>query len=136
MEEGALLRLDARARLDAKEGSPQYLVKASLRRPGSIATLNFALHNQKSFSPESERFAEGLLRFVMLVAVAFVKLVRALAHYIRSNRHALAAVFPRPVLGSGQQSRARSQAALPFRDHKPIHFRANIAFKERVSAHV
>jgi hypothetical protein len=34
--EGALLRLDARGRLDAEEGSPQYLVKASLRRPGSI----------------------------------------------------------------------------------------------------
>src|ERR1700722_7506973 len=36
MAQGALLRLDAGGRLDAKKGSPQYLAKASLRRQGSI----------------------------------------------------------------------------------------------------
>ena len=37
MEEGALLRLDAGGRLDAKEGILEHLVKAGVRRHGSIA---------------------------------------------------------------------------------------------------
>jgi len=44
MEEGALLRLDADRRLDAKEGRLQDLVEASFRRQGSIAKFNFAFH--------------------------------------------------------------------------------------------
>jgi hypothetical protein len=35
----------------------------------------------------------------MLVAVPFVKLVGALADYVRTDGHALAAVFAGPILG-------------------------------------
>src|SRR5258708_32316524 len=72
----------------------------------------------------------------MLVAVAFVKFVRALANYIRPDRHALAAVLARPIFRGGQQSRTCSQAALPFGDNKSVHFRADFAFKKHVPAHV
>src|SRR5467141_1261290 len=85
---------------------------------------------------ELQRFAKRLLRFVMFVAVAFVKLVCALANYIGTHRHALTTVFARPIFGGRQQPRARSQAALPFRDYQPVHFRADSHFKKRLPAHV
>src|SRR5215472_4805551 len=47
-----------------------------------------------------ERLSERFLRFVVLVAVAFVELVGALADYVRTDGHALASVFAGPVLGS------------------------------------
>src|SRR5947208_16957049 len=75
--------------------------------------------------PELQRFAERFLRFVMLVAVAFVKLVRALANYIRTHRHALAAMFARPIFRRRQQPRARPQAPQTFCHDKPVHFRAD-----------
>ena len=84
----------------------------------------------------SERFAEGFLCLEVFVALAFVKLVRALADYVGTDRHALAAVFARPFFSGGQQSRARSQATLPFANDQSVHFRANVALQERFSAHV
>ena len=48
MEEGALLRLDAGGRLDAKEGGLHDVVEDSLRRQDSIATFNFAVHFHRS----------------------------------------------------------------------------------------
>src|SRR5206468_4822032 len=52
-----------------------------------------------------QRFAKGFLRFVMLVAVAFVELVRAFAKYVRAHGHALTAMLARPIFGGGQQQR-------------------------------
>src|SRR6266436_6301754 len=72
----------------------------------------------------------------MLVAVAFVKLVRPLANHVRAHRHALAAMFARPILRSGQQSRARPEAALPLCDDEPVYFRADFHFEKRLPAHV
>src|SRR2546430_11230845 len=94
----------------------------------------FPLKGMKPFSeatgdgelPELQRFAKRFLGLVVLVAVAFVKLVRALANYIRTHRHAFAAVLACPIFGSPQQSRTRSDAALPSGHHKPIHFRADV----------
>src|SRR6266550_2017636 len=68
----------------------------------------FPLKGMKRFSEatgdgelaELQRFAKRFLRLVVLVAVAFVKLVRALAKYIRTHRHAFAAVLACPILGS------------------------------------
>jgi hypothetical protein len=87
-------------------------------------------------SARLEWFAEGFLRFVMLVAVVFVKFVRAFADYIGPDRHALAAVLARPVFGGGEQLRSRSQAALPFGYDQSVHFRTNIAFEKGLSTHM
>src|SRR5467141_2449926 len=83
-----------------------------------------------------QRFAERFLRLVMLVTGTFVKLVRALANYIGTHRHALTTVFARPLFGGGQQPRARSQAALPVGDDQPVHFRAHLRFQQRLFANV
>src|SRR5712691_8295707 len=72
----------------------------------------------------------------MLVAVALVKLVRALANYIGTHRHALAAMLARPIFRGCQQSRARSEAPLPFRDYQPVHFRADLDLQQWLLAHM
>src|SRR5439155_1104535 len=61
-----------------------------------------------------QRFAKRFLRLEMLVAVAFVKLVRALANYVGTHRHALATIFARPFFGGRQQQRPSPQAAVSF----------------------
>src|SRR5229473_85292 len=60
---------------------------------------NVYVRNCITDNPGLQRLAERFLRFVMLVAVALVKLVRALANYIRADRHALATMFARPIFG-------------------------------------
>src|SRR5712691_11699265 len=72
----------------------------------------------------------------MLVAVSLVELVSTLADHIRTQRHAFAAVFARPILRNGEQLRARAQAPLPFRHDQAIHFGAHFDFQQRVLAHV
>src|SRR5438105_3831593 len=79
-----------------------------------------------------QRLAEGLLRFVVLVAVALVKLVRALANHVRTHRHALASVFAGPVFSGCEQLRARAQAAVPVRDDQPVDLRADFALQQRL----
>src|SRR5713226_9611355 len=91
-------------------------VIAALDSRGNVEVRNCSAEN-----PRLQRLAERFLRFVMLVAVAFVKPMRALANYIRSDRHALAAVFASPIFGGGKQLRARSEAALPFGNDEPVH---------------
>src|SRR5260370_17638338 len=86
--------------------------------------------------PGLQRLAEGFLSLVMFVAVAFVEIVRTLANDVRADRHAFAAVFARPLFSGGKQLRACSQAALPFRDNQPVHFGANLTFKQRLLAPV
>src|ERR1700719_15819 len=73
-----------------------------------------------------KRFAECLLRLVMLVAVPFVEPVCPLADHVRSHVLRLAAVPSRPLLGGFQELRARSGAALPFRNNQPVHFGSDI----------
>src|SRR6267143_4397676 len=97
---------------------------------------NDEVRNCSAENPGLQRFAERFLRFVMLVTVAFVELVRALTNYIRPDRHALTTVFARPIFGGGQQPRARSEAPLPFGDDKAVHFRPNLNFQQRLLAHM
>jgi len=104
----------------------------------------FPLNGMKRFSEatgegelaELQRFAKRFLRLVVLVAVTFVKLVRALANYIRTHRHAFAAVLACPILGSPQQSRTCSDAALPFGHDKPVHFRADLNLQQWLFANM
>src|SRR5216684_278359 len=88
------------------------------------------------FSLSSEQFAKRLLRLVVLVAVSFVKLVRALANHVRSHGHALAAVLSRPLFRGGEQPGARSGASLPFSHDEPVHFGAYLHFKKRLPAYM
>src|SRR5712664_1301458 len=106
-------------------------VIAALDSYGNVYVRNCITDN-----PGLQRLAERFLRFVMLVAAALVKLVRALANYIRADRHALATMFARPIFGGGQQSRARSQTALPFRHDEPVYFRADLNLQQRLLAHM
>src|SRR6266404_4847826 len=100
----------------------------------SLGSKRFAGHQWHSCT--LQRFAEGLLRLVVLVAVSFVKLVRALANHVRSHGHALAAVLSRPIFRGCQQPRARSGASLPFGHDEAVHFGADLDFKKRLPAHV
>src|SRR6267378_998311 len=83
-----------------------------------------------------QRFAKGLLRLVVLVAVSFVKLVRTLANHVRSHGHALAAVLSRPIFRGCQQPRARSGASLPFGHDEAVHLGAYLHFQKRFSTHM
>src|SRR5258706_12758518 len=112
-----------------------------LRQPVDvIAALesrgNFGVSNCLKENLGLQRFAERFLRLVMLVAAALIKFVRALANYIRAHRHALAAMFARPIFGRGQQPRARPQAALPFGHDQPVHFRADLNLQQWLLAHM
>lgn len=53
-------------------------------------------------SLKSQGLAEGFLRFVVFVTVAFVELVGAFADHVRADRHAFAAMLAGPILGGGQ----------------------------------
>src|SRR6266850_258398 len=83
-----------------------------------------------------QRFAKGLLRLVVLVAVSFVKLVRTLANHVRSHGHALAPVLSRPLFRRCKQPRARSGASHSFVYDEPVHFGADLDFKKRLPAHM
>src|SRR6266446_9762173 len=63
----------------------------------------------------------------MLVSVPFVKHVRPLADHIRPHIHPPAAAPSRPFLGGFQKLRARSCAALAFRNDQTIYFGSDIA---------
>src|SRR5437016_7466075 len=90
----------------------------------------------RSRSSKLQRFAKRFLRFVMLVAIAFVKSVCALANHVRADGHPLAAMRARPIFGSGLQQRACSQAALAFLDNQAIYFRPDFRFEKGLLAHV
>lgn len=49
-----------------------------------------------------EIFAEGLLRFRMLIAVMFIEGVGTVADYVRAQADCAAAFFARPLLGSDE----------------------------------
>src|SRR6266403_4459293 len=100
----------------------------------SCTLQRFAGHQWHSCT--LQRFAEGLLRLVVLVAVSFVKLVRALANHVRSHGHALAAVLSRPIFRGCQQPRARSGASLPFGHDEAVHLGAYLHFQNRFSTHM
>src|SRR6266850_2830502 len=100
----------------------------------SLGSKRFAGHQWHSCT--LQRFAKGLLRLVVLVAVPFVKLVRALANHVRSHGHALAAVLSRPIFRGCQQPRARSGASLPFGHDEAVHLGAYLHFQKRFSTHM
>jgi hypothetical protein len=76
------------------------------------------------------------LRFVVLVGVALVEFVGAFANHVGAHVHALAAALPGPFFSSGQELRARAEAALRFIDDETVHFGAKIGFQERPDADV
>src|SRR5215472_1350094 len=83
-----------------------------------------------------ERLAEGFLRFVVLIAVAFVESVGTLADHIRTDGHALASVFAGPILSRSQQPRARAKAAVSLLYDQTVHLRAKVALEERLFAYM
>src|SRR6266850_6437292 len=119
----------------------RYIPRPSRHMILEVAAWEFSLGSKRFagyqwHSCTLQRFAEGLLRLVVLVAVSFVKLVRALANQVRSHGHALAAVLSRPLFRRCEQPRARSRASLPLSHDEPVHFGAYLHFQKRFSAHM
>src|SRR5260370_21619611 len=85
---------------------------------------------------ELEWFAEGLLRFVMLVALALVELVGALANHVRAHVHGATAASARPLFSSFEQLGAGAQAAGGFRDDQAIDLGPHIALQQIRNAHM
>src|SRR5260370_39194409 len=84
---------------------------------------------------ELEWFAESLLRFVMLVALALVELVGALANHVRAHVHGATAAGARPLFGNLVQLGAGAQAARVFRDGQAIDLGHHIALHPVGHAH-
>src|SRR5882672_1982398 len=75
----------------ARDLSSHPLTMRLLSERSESKDLSRTLALLHSYTPSTlQRFAKGLLRLVVLVAVSFVKLVRALANHVRSHGHALA----------------------------------------------
>ena len=77
-----------------------------------------------------ERFAESLLRLVVLVSSSFVEFVRSLADYVRPYVHPSAAALSRPLLGSFQQFGAGPRATLPFRNDQTVYFGPHVTLQQ------
>src|ERR1700685_3652177 len=66
----------------------------------------------------SQVFAEGFLRFDVVIAEAFVERVRAIADYVRTQSDGAAAFFPRPALGTSQKMHSNSLRAVALVNHQ------------------
>src|SRR5215472_13116198 len=77
-----------------------------------------------------QSLAEGFLRFVMFETVALIKLMGAVAHNVRPDRHTSATMFARPILGDGQQFCSCAEAALAFSHHQSVNFRSKLLFQK------
>ena len=85
---------------------------------------------------ELEWLAEGLLRLVVLVALAQVKNVRTVADYVGAHIHVLAAMFAGPLLGGFEQLCTCTETPVCIGNDKAVHFRTSVAFEQVRNAHV
>jgi hypothetical protein len=77
-----------------------------------------------------ERFAESLLRLVVLVSLSYVKFVCSLADYVRPHVHPSATTLSRPFLSGFQQLGTGTRATLPFRNDQTIDFGPHVTLQQ------
>lgn len=83
-----------------------------------------------------ERFVEGFLRLVVLVALALVELVGAEAFDFGAHGHAASAVLAGPGFGSIEKKYAGAVAAMVFVDDEAVDFSACADFEKVGNADV